>query len=84
MTHELELMLQASGIKWAALRNHIPCLAHIIQLAIGAFISTLGVQGHTKSRESRDHNHQFGVNVSRNSGKCQSVQKEGNAGIDKV
>jgi len=44
MTRELQSTLEASGIEWPALRNHIPCMAHVIQLALGAFMSSLGVK----------------------------------------
>jgi len=43
MTRELQLTLQASGILGPDMRNHIPCMAHVIQLALGAFMSNLGV-----------------------------------------
>jgi len=33
MTHELQSTLKASAIQWPAWRNHIPCMAHVIQLA---------------------------------------------------
>jgi hypothetical protein len=49
MTRELQSTLEASGIEWPALRNHIPCMAHVIQLALGAFMNSLGVKGRTKS-----------------------------------
>jgi len=49
MTRELQSTIEASGIEWSALRNHIPCMAHVIQLASGTFMSSLGVQGSTKS-----------------------------------
>jgi len=49
MTRAFESTLEASGIEWPALRNHIPCLAHIIQPASGASMSSLGVKGRTKS-----------------------------------
>ena len=55
VTHELQSKLEASGIEWAALRNHIPCMAHIIQLALGVFISSLGVKGCTKSWVAHEH-----------------------------
>jgi len=42
MPRELQSTLEASGIKLLALRNHIPCMAHIIQLGFGAFMSSLG------------------------------------------
>ena len=43
MTRELQSTLEVSGIEWPALRNHIPCIAHVIQLALGALMSSLGV-----------------------------------------
>jgi len=49
MTRELQSTLEASGIEWPPLRNHIPCMAHVIQLALGALMSSLGVKGRTKS-----------------------------------
>ena len=33
MTRELQSTLEASGIEWPAFRNHIPCIAHVIQPA---------------------------------------------------
>jgi len=49
MTCILQSTFEASGIEWPALRNHIPCMVHVIQLALGAFMSSLGVKGSTKS-----------------------------------
>ena len=54
MTCELQLTLEASGIEWPTLRNHIPCMARVIQLALGAFMSSLGVKGRTKSWEAHE------------------------------
>ena len=48
-------MLEASGIEWPTLRNHIPCMAHVIQLPLGASMSSLGVKGRTKSWEAHEH-----------------------------
>jgi hypothetical protein len=59
MTRELQSTLEASGIVWPVLRNHIPCIAHVIQLALGAFMSSLGVKGRTKSWESHETDQQF-------------------------
>jgi len=84
MTHELQSTLQASGIEWPALRNHITCMAHVILLALGAFMSSLGVKGHTKSWEANERDQQFGENESIDIGKCQRLRKEGNARINKV
>jgi hypothetical protein len=83
-TRELQSILQASGIEWPALRNHIPYMAHVIQLALGAFISSLGVKGHTKSWEAHEHDQQFGENEIIAIGKCQRLRKEGNARVNKV
>ena len=49
MTPELQSTLGASRMEWPALKNHIPCMAHVVQLAVGAFMSSLGIKGHTKS-----------------------------------
>jgi len=48
-TSELKSTVEASGIEWPAWRNRISCRAHVIQLALGAFMSSLSVMGRTKS-----------------------------------
>jgi len=84
MTHELQSTLEASTILLTSLRNHIPCMAHDIPLAFGAFMSSLGVKGHTKSWDAHECNQQFGENESIDIGKSQKLRKEGNARINKV
>jgi len=84
MTRELQSTLEASGIELPALRNHIPCMAHVIQLALGAFMSSLGVKGRTKSWEDHERDQQFGENESIDIGKSQRLRKEGYARINKV
>jgi len=84
MTHELQSTLEASGIEWPALRNHIPCMVHVIQLALGAFISSLGVKYCTKPWEAHERDQQFGENESKDNGKRQRLRKEGNVRINKV
>jgi len=84
MTRELQSTLEASGIERPGLRNHIPCMAHLIQLALGAFMSSLGVKGHTKSWEAHERDQQFGENESLDIGKSQRLRKEGNARINNV
>jgi len=84
MPRELVTTLEASGIEWPAWRNHIPCMAHVIQLSLSAFMSSLGVKGHTKSWEAHERNQQFGENKSTDIGKSQRLQKEGNGRINKV
>jgi len=84
ITHELQSTLQASGIQWPALRNHIPCMAHDIQLALGAFMSSLGANSRTKSWEADERDQQFGENQRIHVGKSQRLRKEGNTIIDKV
>jgi len=84
MTRELQSTLQAPGIEWPALRNHVPCMAHVIQLAIGAFMSSLSVKGRTKSWEAHERNQQFAENESTHIGKSQRLRKEGNARINMV
>jgi len=84
MKREMQSPLEASGIEWPALRNHIPCIAHVIQFALGAFMSILGVKGRTKSWEAQECDQQFGENQSIDVGKSQRLRKEGNARINKV
>jgi len=59
-------------------------MAHVRQLALGAFMSSLGVKGCTKSWEALEHDQQFGENECIDIGKSQRLQKEGNARINKV
>jgi len=54
MTRKLQSTLEMSGTEWPALRNLIPCMAHVIQLASSAFMSSLGVKGRTKSWEAHE------------------------------
>jgi len=84
MTGELQTPFETSGIEWPALRNHIPCMADVIQLALGAFMSSLGVKGRTKSWEAHERDQQFGENESTDIGKSRRLRKEGNATINKV
>jgi hypothetical protein len=84
VTRELQSTLKAAGIEWPALRNHILCMAHVIQLASGAFMSSLGGKGHTKSWEAHERYLQFGENESIDIRKSQRLRKEGDARINKV
>jgi hypothetical protein len=84
MTRELQSTLEASGIEWPALRNHIPCMAHVMQLALCAFMSSLGVKDRTNSWEARERDQQFGDTENIDIGKSQRLRKEGNARINKM
>jgi hypothetical protein len=59
-------------------------MAHVIQLALGAFMSSLGVKGCTNSSEAHERDQQFGENERTEIGKSQRLQEEGNARINKV
>jgi len=59
-------------------------MAHITQLALGAFKCSLGVKGCTKSWEAHECDHQFGENESIDIGKSPRLGKEGNARINEV
>jgi hypothetical protein len=59
-------------------------MAQVIQLALGAFISSRGVKGHSKSWEAHERNLQFGEIESTDIGKRQRLRREGNARINKV
>jgi len=59
-------------------------MAHVIQLALRAFMSCPGVKGCTKLWEAHERYQQFGENESTDIGKSQRHRKEGNARINKV
>jgi hypothetical protein len=59
-------------------------MANIIQPALGAFMSSLGVKGCTESWEARERDQQFGENESTDIGKSRRLEKEGNARINMV
>jgi len=84
MTCKLQTTLEASAIEWPALRNHIPSMAHVILLSLGAFMRSLRLKGRTKSSEAHERDQQFGENESSDIGKTQRLRKEGNARINKV
>jgi len=77
MTRELQSYLEASGIEWPAFKNYIPCMVHCIQLALGAFISSLGVTGGTTSWEAHWHNPQLDENETIAIGYSQHLEKRG-------
>jgi len=76
--------LEACRIKWPPLRNHIPCMADAIQLALGAVISTFSVTDPTRAWETNECDQQFGENESISIGKNQKLWNEKNARINKV
>jgi hypothetical protein len=84
MTRKLQSTLEASGIEWPVLRNNIPWMVQVIQLALGVFMSSLHVTGVTKSWEAHERDQQFGENKSMDIGKSQRLRKEGNARVNKV
>jgi len=84
MTRELQSTLEASGIDWPVLRNHIPCMVHVTHLAVGEFMSSLHVKSRTKSSEAHECNQQFGENDNMDIRKSQRLRTEGNARINKV
>jgi hypothetical protein len=77
MTCELQSTREDCAIEWPALRIHQPCMAHIIQLALSALRSSLGVKVLTKSWEAQTCDQQFGDNQSMDIGKCQRLRKQG-------
>jgi hypothetical protein len=48
-------------------------MGHIMQLALCAFMSSLGVQGRTKFWEAHEHDQQYGENDSIDIGKSQRL-----------
>jgi hypothetical protein len=84
MTRKLQSILEALEVEWPALRNHIPCMAHIVQLPLGAFMSSRSVKGRIKSWEAHERDQQFGENESTDIGKSYRLRNVGNARINKV
>jgi len=84
MTRELQSTPEASGLEWPALRNHMPCMAHVIQLALSSFMSSLSVKGPNKSWEGHERGQQFGENETIAIGNSQRLRSEGNARINNV
>jgi len=84
MPRELQSTLQASAIQLTAWRNQIPCIVHVIQLAVSAFLSSLGSRDRTKSWEAHQCDQQFGENQSVDIGKSQRIPNQGNDRVNKV
>jgi hypothetical protein len=59
-------------------------MAHVIQLALAASMSSLDVKGHTKSWEIHESDQQFAENERIDIRKSQECQKECNARINQV
>jgi len=59
-------------------------MAHIVQLALGAIISSLGVKRCTQHWEANEYNQIFGENKSIDIGNSQKLRPQGNARINKV
>jgi hypothetical protein len=51
MVKALARLLEAHGITWDPIRNHIACLAHVLNLAVKKFLSTLKIQCRTSEDE---------------------------------
>jgi hypothetical protein len=84
MTNKLQSTLEATGMERPAWRNHIPDMVHVIQLALGACMRSVGVQDRTKSWEAHECDQLVTENVSIDIQRSQRLRKEGNAGISKV
>jgi len=75
ITPELQSTLEPSGIGLSAMRNYIPCMAHSIQLALGVFISNLGVKGGTISWAAHECNQHYAENKSTDIGRVKDCEK---------
>jgi hypothetical protein len=84
ITREMQSTLEANGIESPLLWNHLLCMVHVIQLAIGGFMTSLGVTGCTKSWEAHEGEQQCGENQIIDIGKSNRRRKEGNGRINKV
>lgn len=54
MTRCLQKIFKDRTIEWSASQNHMPCMTHVIQLTLGAFMESLGVKGRGKSWEDTE------------------------------
>lgn len=54
MTSCLSKLLESGGTEWSAVRNHLACMTHVIQLALSAFMTSLGVKARNKSWEEAE------------------------------
>jgi hypothetical protein len=59
-------------------------MAHVIQLALGVFMSCPGVNNRTKSWKAHERDQQFGENKSIDMWTSQRLRKGGNATINTV
>lgn len=49
MTKHISSMFKEEGVDWEHEINHMPCMAHVIQLSLSAFFGDLKVKGREKS-----------------------------------
>ena len=56
MSAGIERAMAIMGHQWSSANNHMPCMAHVIQLALGAFMSKLQIAGRESyyQEEQRD------------------------------
>jgi len=80
-TLEMESNIENSGIACLALRNYIPCIAHLILLAWGAFASSHEVPGWTNSWHSSQCHQQFADYWKKEVYNSQGHSKWGTAGF---
>jgi len=59
-------------------------MGHVIQWALRAFMTCLGVKGRIKCCLAHEHDHPFGANERTDIAKSQRLRKEGNAWINTV
>jgi len=71
-------------MEWPALGNYILSMVPVIQLALAAFITTVGVKGRTKSWKAHECDQPFREDESIANGISQRFRKEGNARLNKV
>lgn len=84
LTRKLQSTIEISRIACHAFRNHIPCMAYVIQLAYCAFMSTLGVKHRTKCWEAQQRNQLFRENKCIEMWKSQWLWNVANARINKL
>lgn len=59
MASDLSGLLAEESVQWDAAKYHVPCMAHVIQLVLGAFMKSLGVKSREKSWGAAEKDRQF-------------------------
>ena len=66
------------------MRNHVRCMAHVIELALDTSLNSFSANSCTQFWEAHERNQQSGENKSIDIGKSPRFRTQGNSQIDKL